>query len=551
MRQAAPPAPGRGVLTLVLLSVVAGALAALAFEPVGIGWLAPLAMALIWASLQRGSHRSASFLGLCFGATFSAILLWWLVESVGWVAWIALCAAVTAILTAAAVGLRAVGRLPLAPLWGAAVWVSVEALRASWPLGGMPWGQLGFAAVDTPWKSLLPYAGVSGTGFLTALAGFALAELYTRRTAIEITLASVPVLAVGATAVSPYQVSIDGTTVVGAVQGGVPGDGTDLVAHHRQVTRNHLEATVELAARLRAEGGELSLLIWPENATAVDPIRDTTARESIQRAAAAIDAPVLVGGIVDGPDELSAYNRGILWLPDGSRAGTYTKTHLVPFGEYIPWRSVVGTWFARFEQIPRDMLPGRGEGPIDVDGILVANAICFDVAYEDVLADQVRRGASLAVVQTSNATFFGTSQPEQQFEITRARAAELDRTIVVASTNGVSGVVDADGSVRDRALTGITATLVAEVELRSGLTPAVRFQAARSAATFGAASLGLLATGLRWMRQRRRMRPATLSNPRVGVQPSDPHVDADEVEEECRVPQQAEPRGPNSSPAGG
>lgn len=362
---------------------------------------------------------------------------------------------------------------------------------------------------------------------------------------------AVPLAAASVAVVMPYRFPSDGAIVVGAVQGGVPGDGTDLVAHHQQVTLNHVQATVDLAARLQADGATISLLVWPENATAVDPIRDEATRERIEHATASIGAPVLVGGIVDGPDERSAYNRGVLWLPDGSRAGSYTKTHLVPFGEYVPWRSVIGTWFERFEQIPRDMLPGRGEGPIDVDGVLLADAICFDIAFEDVLADQVRRGARLAAVQTSNAMFFGTFQQEQQFEITRARAAELGRTIVVASTNGVSGVIDADGTVLDRAPVGETATLVARVELRSGLTPAVRLQSGRSQLVLGVAALGLLLAGAQSVCRRRRLRAPGLSDAGVGVQAAHPHVDADEVEQEGCVSQQAEPCGASPAPANG
>src|SRR3546814_15404859 len=84
------------------------------------------------------------------------------------------------------------------------------------------------------------------------------------------------------------------------------------------------------------------------------------------------------------------------------------------------------------------MIAGKDEGPLDLNSLRIADAICFDIAYDDVLQSQVRRGANLAVVQTSNVMFYGTSQPSQQFEITRARAAELGRSIVAASTNGSS-----------------------------------------------------------------------------------------------------------------
>jgi apolipoprotein N-acyltransferase len=187
----------------------------------------------------------------------------------------------------------------------------------------------------------------------------------------------------------------------------------------------------------------------------------------------------------------------------------YTKTHPVPFGEHIPWRSVIGGWSSRFDRIPRDMLPGQGEGPLSVYGLLVADAICFDVAYDDVLPGQVARGGQIAVVQTSNATFTGTTQPEQQFEITRARAVELGRTVVVASTNGVSGVIAGDGEVTQRATGEEAATLVAEVELADRVTPAVRSQSVRSATIPAVAVVGLLLAFARGLRRRGRGRVST------------------------------------------
>ena len=184
----------------------------------------------------------------------------------------------------------------------------------------------------------------------------------------------------------------------------------------------------------------------------------------------------------------------------------YRKTHPVPFGEHIPWRSVIGGWSSRFDRLPRDMLPGPGEGPLSVDGLLVADAICFDVAYDDVLPGQVARGGQIVVVQTSNATFTGTSQPEQQFEITRARAVELGRTVVVASTNGVSGIIADDGEVTQRAPGEETATLLAEVELVDRATPAVRSQSVRSATIPAVGVVGLLLAFARGLPRRGRGR---------------------------------------------
>ncbi|MEG9227324.1 apolipoprotein N-acyltransferase [Aeromicrobium sp. Sec7.5] len=477
--------------------------AALAFEPVGHGWLAPLAMAMLWIGATRSHWRAALLHGACFGFTFMGVLLWWLVDSIGAGAWALLVGTQSVAVVAAAAGIHAVSRLPAGPVWAGAVWVLVESTRSAWPLGGLPWGRLGITAIDMPWVTLLPYVGIPGTGFVVASAGFALGGLATRHRGSDFVVVAAVVASFAAT-VAPFVAPHEGTFRIAVVQGGVPGDGRDVAGSHRQVTANHVQQTEELAQRIAAGRTRApDLIVWPENSTAVDPVRDRATRAVIDEAVSAVGIPTLIGGIFEGPDDATAYNRGIVWLPDGETGPAYTKTHPVPFGEYIPWRSVIGGWSSRFQLIPRDFLPGSGEGPLDVAGVKVADAICFDVAYDDVLPDQVRRGAQLVTVQTSNATFYGTYQPEQQFEITRARAVELGRSVAVASTNGISAIIDPSGRVLVRSAEGSGAVAIKDVPLVDAITPAVRFQTHQMLMLSSLAIGGLLwcaARNSRWRR---------------------------------------------------
>lgn len=479
----------------VALSGAGGLSAALAFEPAGVGWLALPAVVLLWLGIRRQVWQRTLLHGASFALVFIGSALWWLVSAIGWPAWAFLTLTQAFAITLAAVGMRAVARLPMAPVWVGAVWTAVESLRSGWPLGGMPWARLGVTVVDTPWEGLLPYVGIAGTGFLIVAGGVAVTEALARPAASTTTPAVIIGLLGLGSMVAPVSLPVSGALRVAVVQGGVPGDGRDVAAHHREVTLRHAEATVALASG--TDEGGLDLVVWPENASAVDPVRDPRTRMLIDRAARAVGAPVLMGGIFDGADDRTAYNRGLVWLPDGRTGPSYTKSHPVPFGEYIPWRTVVGGWSARFDRIPRDFLPGRGEGPLPVAGTLVADAICFDVAYDDVLPRQVRDGARLVTVQTSNATFYGTAQPEQQFEITRARALELGRTVAVASTNGVSAIIGPRGEVVVRAPIGGTATLVEDVPLVSELTPAVRLAGWWSRLIVSLALVGLLGAAIR------------------------------------------------------
>jgi apolipoprotein N-acyltransferase len=210
-------------------------------------------------------------------------------------------------------------------------------------------------------------------------------------------------------------------------------------------------------------------------------------------------------------------NQGIVWDPETGAGERYTKRHPVPFGEYVPLRSVFlrYNFFDRLRDVGRDMLTGTRDEPLDVGGVSVADAICFDIAYDDGIHAQVSRGAELLVVQTSNATFIRTDQIDQQFAITRVRAIETGRWTAVASTNGVSGVIAPDGEVVEVAAPRTQDVLLHEVALIDTVTPAIRIGAwsGRLAALLALVGL-LLALG------RRRPEP----EPEVPPAQSDPEL---------------------------
>jgi apolipoprotein N-acyltransferase len=213
-------------------------------------------------------------------------------------------------------------------------------------------------------------------------------------------------------------------------------------------------------------------------------------------------------------------NQGIVFDPVTGARDRYTKWHPVPFGEYIPWRWLFGSRLPQLNQIPRDMVRGTRVAPLDVAGTLVADAICFDVAYDDGLYAQLSRGGQLIVVQTSNAMFIHTSQIDQQFAISRLRAIETDRYVVVAAINGVTGVIAPDGTLVTSAPLQTRSYVEARVGLIDAVTPAVRI-----GPWLGRGCVGLVLAGwlLGWLldrsQYRRTRRPATA--PAVPTPPSD------------------------------
>ena len=465
------------MLLRTLLALAAGLLLSVAFEPVAWPVVVPVAVAGFVLSTRGLRARSGWVPGLAFGVAFYFTHIWWMRDSIGADAWAALSGIEAAFYGLLGSVTAVLHRRRLWPLWAAAAWVTMEVVRSGWPFSGMPWGRLSFAVVDTPVAPALAYVGAIGVSLLLAGLGALLAwvvQAHGRErlvaggaTAGLLALTLLPALA-------PYSLSQTGTATVAAVQGDVPGPGNDILYDSEQVTQTHVDATLDLAARV-ADGSapRPDFVLWPENSTARDPFGDPGVNEGIRRATAAIGVPVVVGGIVDaGPEHV--LNQGIVWDPVTGAGDRYTKRHPVPYGEYIPFRRYLSGTFGKLALIPRDMLSGTRVTPLRVAGVEVADSICFDIAYDDGIYDQVTRGAELLTVQTSNASFIFTDQIDQQFAMTRLRAVETGKWLVVASTNGISGVISPDGDVVATADPRTRAVLLEEVGLREGVTPGVR-----------------------------------------------------------------------------
>ena len=482
----------------IAAALVAGVLLTLAFEPVGASYLIPLAVTAYVLCLRGLPARRAWLPGLAFGVAFSYVLMFWM-RAVGSDAWVALSGLEAVFYGLLGLAVPVLMRYRAWPVLVAVAWVAMEAVRSNWPFGGMPWGRLSYATAGTPWEKALPYVGSSGLSLLLALLGTTLAWLIvTPRHARLVPAGSVAAVLAASVlpALAPYSPAISADRTVAVVQGDVPGDGSDILYDHRQVTQNHVDATLRLADEVSAgDAPQPDFVLWPENSTAVDPFADSGIRADIDQTAAEIGVPILVGAMVDSGAE-HVLNQGIVWDPATGGGDRYTKRHPVPFGEYIPWRSVFRSNFGKLALIPRDMLSGTRTDPLEVAGIPVADAICFDVAYDDGIHQQVGNGAQLLVVQTSNATFIHTSQIDQQFEITRLRALETGRYVLVAATNGVSGVIAPDGTVLDQADPRTQEVIVEQVGLSTSLTPAVRIgpwlDRACMAVTLLALALGVL-----------------------------------------------------------
>lgn len=453
-----------------------GVLSSFNFDPVDIPFAMVLGVAgLIWLArgLDGARKRTVAVTGLLYGLGFMGPLIWWM-NAVSSGAYIGLVLAETLFFIPIMLALRAAVRLRWWPLAGAAVWVLGEWVRGRFPFTGFPWGRLAHTSIDTPFSSFARLVAMPGTSAVLFIVA-ALLVLVVAGPGRRVRLAaSAGILALaGLGAVLPTGIAgADGTRQVALVQGDVPG--VFLTWPRGEIFDLHVAETTRLADRI--EAGEVprpDMVLWPENATDIDPYNNPGIARQIEQLSARLDAPILVGGIFDGETPETASNTGVVWTEHGP-GDRYVKLKPVPFGEYVPFRKQAGFIVDRLARdIPRDMVAGDEPGAIRIGDTMIGDTICYDIAYDDVTRRAVDGGAQLMVVQTSNAAFTGTSQPDQQWDISRLRAIETGRWVVVPSTNGISGVVDPTGRSVQRAPLHEPASLSAEVTLASGKTPAL------------------------------------------------------------------------------
>ncbi|TGB18482.1 apolipoprotein N-acyltransferase [Streptomyces palmae] len=470
------------------LAAVSGVALGLAFPPYGL-WPLSLASVAALSLLTRGrTARQGAFTGFVFGVPFLIVLLKWL-HVVGWDAVVGLSLIEALFLVPMGAGLALTSRLPAWPLWAACLWVAQEWARDRTPFGGFPWGRLAFANTGSPYTPLAALGGAPLVSFAVALTGALLAALVLvawrareagqrgRRAVLTALAAGVLAAAVtGAGYAVPVPTKAADTVSIAIVQGNVQKPGMDFLGRPLKILNNHVEATLKLARDVK-EGRKPrpDLVIWPENASDLDPFKYREAYARIDEAVKAIGVPVLVGALVDHPTKPGyVKNQGIVWDPVTGPGASYTKQHPVPFGEYVPFRAELSKLITRLQRVPRDFYPGDHTGVLQVGPAKLGDVICFEVAYDDIVRDTVNAGARMLVVQTNNATYGRTGQPEQQLVMSKLRAIEHGRAVVTAAPSGISAVVGPDGTVQQRTKEFTQDVLTARIPLRDGTTLADR-----------------------------------------------------------------------------
>lgn len=434
----------------------------LAFPEPDAFFLAWIAIAPFLVILDGAGPKRGSALGLAFGFGFFGILISW-ISVVGWAAWF-----LSVLLEASFFGLFGL-------IWGssskragsvarvfvpASLWVAIEFLRTLVPFHGFTWGQLALSQHNFPY--LLKTAGLAGgwtIAFLlvatNALLGEGVAHLRAgrRRNALVaagglLALALLPAFVPTATAGgAPLKVAI--------VQGNVP-DMDPSVEKDLSILRSHSDLTKGLAG----EGADL--IVWPESSVGIDPIRNQEIGDEVDEASRVVDAPMIVGGN-ESVDESHYRVMAYEVEPGKGIVDRYQKTHLVPFGEYVPGRKLL-SWIPMLDQIPDDAVAGTERTLFDIgDDRVIAPVLSFEGDFGPLVRQRIADGGRLLVVATNTSTWRRTWVSAQHAAFSQVRAAENGVWVIHAALSGISEFIGPDGRVTGRAPLYEATTLLQDV----------------------------------------------------------------------------------------
>ncbi|WP_422117575.1 apolipoprotein N-acyltransferase [Brachybacterium sp. UNK5269] len=478
----------------LVCGVLGGLCALLAFPPYDLWMLLPVSLALLGAGLLVRSAWLGAAVSLLWGMAFFIPLTEWASTYAGSMPWIALGVVEALYIVVFGVLARAVmvrrGLGLSTAIVVSALWVGAETLRSHVPWGGLPWGASGFALADSPLLNLGPWIGMAGLAFVVALLGQlllngALALLGRRHRGLTgfsgVWPCAVAVAAILAAVVVPHPVNRAPeqrpTMTVAAIQGSMGAIDPVSYTMPDDVFTNHLAVTRDVIGEAEARGTALDLIVWPEDSTGVDPRQDPWTAEQLIRASADAGAPLLVG-TQTRVGESGRLNQSLLYTPEGTTPYEYSKRHPVPFGEYVPERDFFRLLTDKVDLISLDMIPGEEVGVMDLGGLglgedTVGVLICFEIAYDNLVRDVVRDGAEVVVVQSNNALFGDSHEAIQQLAEAKVMAVVSGRSVVHISTVGHSAIFSPEGRRIDFVGHWEQGALLADVPLRTGLTPAV------------------------------------------------------------------------------
>ncbi|MEW2166640.1 apolipoprotein N-acyltransferase [Streptomyces sp. NPDC007084] len=459
-----------------VVAALAGALPMAAFPAPSWWWFAYVAL-VPWILLARSAPtgRRAAYDGWLGGLGFMLAVHHWLLPSLH--VFTVLIAALLGALWAPwgwlvrrfLAGVPSPGRVGAALLVLPSGWLAVELIRSWQGLGG-PWGLLGSSQWQVePALRLASVGGVWLLSFLLVAVNVALAVLVAVRESRVPALAGLVATAAATSAAwvwSPRP-DVDGRIRIAVVQPGVVDGGA---GGDRRFDREEV-----LTRQLAGRGADL--VVWGESSVGFDLADRPYLANRIAALSREVGADILVNVDARRSDRPGIYKSSVLVGPQGPTGDRYDKMRLVPFGEYVPARSLLGWATSVGKAAGEDRMRGSRQVVMDVGhGLRVGPMVCFESAFPDMSRHLAEDGAEVLVAQSSTSTFQHSWAPEQHASLAALRAAETGRPMVHATLTGVSAVYGPSGErVGSWLGTDASEAVLYEVPLAGGVTTYVRF----------------------------------------------------------------------------
>jgi len=455
-----------------MFAFILGAISVLAFAPFELGLFSLFALTfllhLLWFT---NSVRRAALLGFFFGLGLMGFGVFWLRISIGQFGGVvpALAVAITLLLVfimalyfalAAWLSSHLKGRhsksifmLVIFP----ACWVLLEWLRATL-FSGFPWLSMGYSQLDQPLAGFAPVVGTYGVGFLLVFSA-GLLNVW-RLLWPPVLFACLWVAGLGLSWASWTEATGE-PIKVSLLQANI--------AQEDKWKRDMLQPTLALYQSMTEQARDSDLVIWPETAI---PAFDSQVEESLlqplHQMLVAENRDLLSGIVIQKVD--GRYYNAMLSLGISGRE-SYLKRHLVPFGEFLPLKSLLDP-VLDFLQIPMSNFAVGEDNPPLIK--LAGQVAGINICYEDAFATDVMRALPEAtfLINASNDAWFGDSlAPHQHLQIARMRALETGRYLLRATNTGVSAIIDHRGEVRGSIPQFTQASLTDRIQPRQGMTP--------------------------------------------------------------------------------
>ena len=457
------------------IALLAGMLLPLSFSPFHYYPVAIISLALLFVCWQGVSAKQAALRGFLFGLGFFGVGVSWVYVAIHdfGSASMPLAALLTAVFVAffalylAVVGwgvkkispgtLSTVDFVLLLPV----AWLVFEYFKG-WFLTGFPWLEVGAGQIDGPLSGYTPLIGVLGVSLLTALSAGSLAAAWQAKRMSLLVI----VIAIWTTGYFLQPVlwtePVDKEIKVSIIQGNIP--------QEIKWDPEQLYKTLALYQARTEQHWDSDLIVWPENAVTVFYHQvKAFYLDPLEKLAKANKTDILLGLPVLNQATDEYYNS---MMSLGEQEGFYYKSHLVPFGDYVPFEWLRGV--IKFFNLP---MSSFRPGPIASELVHAAGqAIGLSICYEDTFSTEVLRTvpeASLLVNATNNAWYGDSFAPHQHLQISQNRALETGRPTIRATTNGVSALIDFKGHLQQRTAQFEEAVLTGNVQPRQGATPYV------------------------------------------------------------------------------